>query len=456
VEAANASGVGSRAVTVPILLAANGNENALAFTLDFDPTMLTYAAIALGSGATNATLVFNANQATNGFLGVGVALPSGAVFTAGTQEVLDVTFTIAVVTNAPTTTIGFGNQVTKSQIADVNANPLPANFAAGSVAIAPTPIAGDVWPRPNGDEVDTVNDWVLEGRYVAGLDWPTNASEFERADCAPRATGGDGLITIIDWVQVGRYMAGLDPLTPAGTNTGSLPGPADMLARNDLPSGVVKDGQSRQLQVQSAVILQGQSGAVSVNLQAMGDENALGFSLSFDPTVLSYNGYTDGSSLGSYNGAMLMVNTNQVPSGRLGVVLRLPMRASFSSGNQQIATINFSTPSSASGSYPVVLANQPVTCQVSDGSASALTVDYISGAVVISQPPTLSIALSGQAIELSWPLWASNFVLLEASGQLSPGMSWSSPGTNPVATANANVVTLPLGATNTFYRLRQQ
>jgi hypothetical protein len=35
-------------------------------------------------------------------------------------------------------------------------------------------------------------------------------------------------------------------------------------------------------------------------------------------------------------------------------------------------------------------------------------------------------------------------------------MSWSSPGVTPVATTNANVVTLPLSSTNKFYRLLQK
>jgi hypothetical protein len=234
-----------------------------------------------------------------------------------------------------------------------------------------------------------------------------------------------------------------------------LPGPAVRLAQKNPASGRLKDDQSRQLQVQGAVILQGQSGTVSVNLQAQGNENALGFSVCFDPAVLTYTGASAGSSLSSADGA-ININAMQAGSGRLGFALALPPGASFSSGSQQIVNINFSTPSSATGSYPVALTNQPVTCQVSDASASALAVGYINGTVLISQPPTLSIALSEPSVQLSWPLWASNFVLEQASGQLARGMSWSSVGTTRTATTNANVVTLPLSATNMFYRLLQQ
>jgi hypothetical protein len=456
VQAPNAAATGGGTAAVPILLVANGNENALGFTLNFDQALLAYSNTTLGSGATGAVLVVNAGQAANGLLGVGVGLPADAVFAAGTQEVALVTFTAAVVTNATSTALGFGNQVVKSQLVDANANPLPANFAAGVVTIAPTPIAGDVWPRPNGDAVVTIADWVLEGRYVAGLDGPTNASEFARADCAPRATGGDGAITIIDWVQVGRYMAGLDPRTPAGTNTGPLPGPADIVAQKGSPSGPLKNDQSRQLQVRNAVILQGQSGTVSVNLEALGDENALGFSLSFDPAVLTYSGYSEGSSLSGANGAMFLLNDTQAASGRLGFTLALQPGGSLAPGDQQLAIVNFSAASSVSGNCPVAFASQPVTPQVSDPTASALAAGYIDGAVLISSGPTLSVACSGQGVVLSWPLWAGDFALQEASGNPSSTTSWSSLAVTPTATADANVVTLPLSSTNKFYRLRQK
>jgi hypothetical protein len=188
----------------------------------------------------------------------------------------------------------------------------------------------------------------------------------------------------------------------------------------------------------------------------VGDENALGFSLSFDPAVLTYTGYSEGSSLSGCEGAMFIVNDRLAASGRLGFVLGLRAGANFSSGSQQVATINFSTPSSASGSYRVALASQPVKCQVSHASASPLASGYINGTVLISQPPALRIALSAQAIELSWPLWATNFVLQQASGRLSPSLSWSALGTTPTAATDANVVTLPLSNTNMFYRLHQR
>ena len=455
VQAAFAGAVGSQPVTVPILLIANGNENALAFTLDFNPALLTYSNIVLGPGASNATLVFNAAQAPNGFLGAGVALPAGAVFKAGTQQVAEVTFTTAIVTDLTYTTVGFSNQVTRSQVAGTNASALPANFTAGYVRIAPTPFEGDVAPRPNGDEAVTVIDWVQEARFVAGLDVATNGSEFQRADCAPRSTLGNGAITIADWVQAGRYLVGLDPPTPAGGPTSPLVAIPGVLRMQKTPtSGPVPRVQSRQLRVQNALILEGQAGTVSVNLEALGDENALGFSLSFDPARLTYTGASAGSALSSASGAMFLINDMQAAFGRLGFALGLPTGATFPSGDQQVASISFRAASSSSGSSPLALANEPVTCEVADALASPLSVNYLNGAVLVTQSPTLSVALSDLALQLSWPRWATNFVLEQASGQLSPSMAWSSLAVTPVATAN--VLTLPLSTTNKFYRLRQQ
>lgn len=72
----------------------------------------------------------------------------------------------------------------------------------------------DVAVRPDGDSVLLVNDWVLVGRFVAGLDTAGEGSEFQRTDCAPLPTAGDGWLLVNDWVQTGRYVAGLDALQP--------------------------------------------------------------------------------------------------------------------------------------------------------------------------------------------------------------------------------------------------
>ncbi|MCP5521594.1 MAG: hypothetical protein H7A46_08610 [Verrucomicrobiales bacterium] len=79
----------------------------------------------------------------------------------------------------------------------------------------------DLMPRESGDGTVGVADWTMVGRFAVGLEDPANASEFARADCAPRTTLGNGVISVTDWVQAGRYVAGLEPLTPQAGRTGS-------------------------------------------------------------------------------------------------------------------------------------------------------------------------------------------------------------------------------------------
>ena len=271
-------------VNVPVSLAANGNENGLSFSLNFDPTKLTYVSTALGSGASGATLLTNAAQAASGKLGVMLALPPDQTFAAGTQEMVQVTFMTAVRTNAFSTTVSFGDVPIVRQLSDAPGNVLAATYASGVVSIQAADFEGDLAPRPNGDKAVTVTDWVLAGRYAARLDYPTNAAEFQRADCAPRSTLGDGAITVIDWVQVGLYAAGLDPLTVAGGPTSEVP-PGGNVSEKDSPPITPQDDSpvSRLLEVADTMVIQGLTGTVSVQLESQGDENAVGFSLSFDP-----------------------------------------------------------------------------------------------------------------------------------------------------------------------------
>ena len=122
---------------------------------------------------------------------------------------VDVSFFVNSGTNPVTATVSFGDTPTLRQVSDPLATSLPSLFAAGSVTIPYLGYEGDVAPLPNGDGAVTLIDWVQVGRFVAGLDTITNTGEFQRADCAPRATYGDGQLTVADWVQAGRYAAGL-------------------------------------------------------------------------------------------------------------------------------------------------------------------------------------------------------------------------------------------------------
>jgi hypothetical protein len=447
VVAENSSADALGNVTVPIILNANGNENAVGFSLNFNPALLSYAGTSLGNGAPGATLLVNSNQVANGQLGIALSLPTGMSFSGGTQEVVDVTFAAAVLTNGTLAQVTFGDNPTSRKLSDPQANSLAANFIGGTVSIPAADFEGDVSPRPNGDKAVTITDWVLVGRYAARLDYPTNASEYQRADCAPRSTLGDGAITVADWVQTGRYAVGLDPATRAGGPTNDV-GPLVV----NLTSKPKPKGLTRQVRVANVNLVQGQSGTVSVYLDAQGDENALSFSVAFDPTVL---GYVVASVGADAPGATLDINTNQAGTGKAAFLLALPIGSSFTAGTKEILKLNLGTVPSAAGMYPVALTDQPVVRQVVDAAAALLTATYQNGSVTVNPPPSLTAMRSQQNINLSWPLWATNFVLQEADGTLMPSLTWSNVPAAFSVTNNAAVVTLPISGTTKFYRLQK-
>ena len=427
-------------LTVPVVLAANGNENTLAFSLSFDTTKLTYASVSLGDGAPGGYLLSNTSIINSGKLGAAVALPPGVTFSLGAQAVAQVRFLVSVLTNASTSTITFGDQPTPRQLLDTQLNALGCNFTNGTVSIsAATNFEGDIFPRPGGDRSVGIADWLMLGRYVARLDYPTNASEFQRADIAPRLGSGDGAVRIGDWVQAGRYASGLDPLSPNGgpTNEMSVAGAG--------PSAL------RLASVDGVSLLQGEVKTVPVRLAAQGNENASSFSLSFDPSLASFEGATLG---GDTVAATLFVNTNLTGAGKVGFALALPTGASLAAGNRELVRVNFRGSTINFSSFSLSFVDTPVPSAVADATAIELPTSFVSASVTVLPPrPNLSIAPADQAIILSWPLWASSFVLQANPDPFMPTLTWSNSQVTPILTNGLHVIALPLEGPRQFYRL---
>jgi len=68
---------------------------------------------------------------------------------------------------------------------------------------------------------------------------------------------------------------------------------------------------------------------------------------------------------------------------------------------------------------------------------------------------SLQISLSGNQVKLAYPLSAAGFVLQEAGALSNPTTAFTDVSTPPVTNGGNLEVTLPLGPTNKFFRLRQ-
>lgn len=439
----NTSGVGASTVTVPIKMVALGNENAVGFSLNFDPSVLTLVDVAQGSGASSdAMLLTNTFQLASGKLGFSIALQPDASFAAGTQEIALVTFAIAPLTLSQVTPISITSDPIPVAVVSPDAHRLSFTTVNGTISITQADYEADVTPKADGIHEVTAQDWVKVGRFVAGLDVPSSPAEFQRADCAPRDTLGNGKLTVTDWVQAGRYAMHLDPFTPAGGPTA---------AKQSIRTGNAAGGNgpvARSLTIR-ALPVNGATNSFYIELSALGLENAVGFSLQFDPTVLKFVG----TGAGSIPSVAANVNQNLAASGQIGFTIGVKPGASFPSGTQQLIRVDFVALSYVPKSVNLAFINTPVAIELSDPTAQTLGMTPVDSTFFsIGLPlPSLTVTAGNPNILLSWPSSASAFTL-ESSTNFSKG--WTSVPQSPVIDGDKATTAVPAPTNAMFFRLK--
>lgn len=386
-------------LTMPIELLAQGNENRVSFSLAIDQTLLISPQFFLGNDANNATLNTVFIQETQGRYGISIFLPQGQTFEAGARQILIMQAVVITGSNATTTTVNFTDQPTLRRINDVNGVSVGATYVPGEISIAQG-YEGDVAPRPNGSSgTVTIADWVQTGRFAAALDTVSAGSEFQRADTAPRSTLGNGVLSISDWVQTGRYAAALDQIVPAGGPTAPAasagPGVGGFQLINEANAYV----QSRTMRLPTTFTQRGQTVSVTVECDAQGGENAIGFSLSFNASQMTFANavLAADTTTGTIN-----VNALQAIQGRVGVALALPAGKALTAGRKKVVTLNFNV--NADGgeiSLPIGFVDQPIPREMVNANAESLTVAWEVGAVVIPRLLTSVSAAGYQGGELS-------------------------------------------------------
>ncbi len=388
-------------ITAIVELVAQGDENSVGFSMNFNQTILMNPTVVLNPDAATATLIVNNTQTATGKLGIILALPAGQSFTAGTKSLVTVTFNTTA-TNLYSSPVTFGDIPTLRETANINADPLPTNYLDGAVTFAQGWEA-DLAPRFTGSNTGsiTVADFTQVGRFAAGLDTNYQLNEFQRADCAPRVSLGNGLVTVSDYTQAGRYAANIDPATPAGgaaargmrdegrgmnmknssLNSSLIPHPSSLL-----PTAI------RVVNVQSSPNMQV---FVSIETDAQGGENGFGFTLNYDSLKLSNPLVALGS--GVPVGTALIPNTTQ--TGKVGVILGLPFGVGLTAGTKQLITIRFDVAANASGGLSALtFGDMPVVREVSDVNANVLMSGFTDGAIDILAPTAATVSVGGRVL----------------------------------------------------------
>ena len=377
VRMGSVTGFSGGIVSVPVELVSQGIENALGFSINFDPAKLEFRGAELAPDAVGSQLIQNLALAAQGRGGVALGLAAGQKFPPGVLQILKLSFAIKEGLPESEIPLTYGDSPIAREVSDVSAVALGAEFKPGSVTVAPPGFEADVAPRqaPNNDGTVRTTDWVQVGRFVAGLDAVNAGGEFQRADCAPRASFGDGRLTATDWVQAGRYAAGLDPVVrAAGPSAPSVASSAHDRTKAGLAGPILRKVRLPELMVDS-----GEKVSVPILMESQGDENALGMSLSFDPTRFAYEGFDGGSAFGK---GVPILNESQLGLGRIGVLQSLPFGQRMMAGAANLGTLRLRLLQASPGQrIPITFADAPVTRELSDALANSIDVAWEGGSV---------------------------------------------------------------------------
>ena len=206
--------------------------------------------------------------------------------------------------------------------------------------------------------------------------WDVNSSDVNYGQSL-LTLYADSLLEIVDEIESVAF-------TPDGQSLveGSQDGVAlwNLMLTQPSPRGVVITSATAEVNPILPTTVQ-----VPITLTAQGDENALGGTITFDPTVLGNPQLTLGTDDPT---ASLMANFSQAGLGLIEFAVALPAAQTFAAGTRQVAVLTFTLMNTAySGLTPVDFANLPVTCEVIDPNADYLDATWQNGSVYVNHPP---------------------------------------------------------------------
>ena len=381
-------------VTVPIVLASQGNEEGFSFSLSYDTALLSNPQVACGSDATGCAIT--TNQGTGA---IGIVIDN-VTFAAGTRQLATVTFdtTANPPNTASNTPVGFANSPTPRSVSNGNGDLLSAGYVDGLVIFAQN-LECDVAGRFTGDGDVLTNDITLMRQFTARNITPNPSfNEFQRADCSPRGTSGDGQILSNDLVQTRRDTARNDALRPAaGTNQegGSFVEQTLKLKELDVFNPVIADPN---VQVVSRDSSRGSTVVVPIEVDVSSDVVAFGFSIEFDRTRLTYQSAALGTGVPAGSSLTLNIDKiNDTPTAKLGIVVDSGNQFAF--GTRQLVTVTFTVANDAPyGTTPITISGDPTPRSTSNSNAILVTTTYNNGTVNIASPTSANVPVSGRVV----------------------------------------------------------
>ncbi len=424
-------------LVLPVKLVTFAGEIACSFSIQFDPLRFKFLDTDV-QASDGAVLMVNRSLSGSGRLGFTVAASGDKTLGLATN-IINISL---LATNILTTsTISFSDYPTARQA-------VYSDFQLGTLASSPsvmvlilnTNLEADVFPA-TPDRSLTAADWLRAGRYIAGLDVPASEGVFQALDCAPRDSKGDGRLGVADWVQAYRYVFGHDLSTGV---SGPLKAEPPLLSTET----------NRQIRVHGVNLPPLGEVDLPITLLATGDENAIGFTLSFDPTTARLVSASPGTDA---TGGYSLLNTNQLSEGKLGVLLALPAETRVASGERQVFTVRLKNTRTTAVILQPQFTSLPALTEASSWEGLPLPLIRVSIPAPQLTPPQLQIERFEHALHLTWPASASDYVLQE-SWSLYSADYWTNSAHSPELSGASFKVVLPQTPTgNTrFFRLHQR
>lgn len=156
---------------------------------------------------------------------------------------------------------------------------------------------------------------------------------------------------------------------------------------------------TRALRVQQSVAARGQNQSVVVEMEPVGNENAVGFSLNFDAAQLRF---VSASTVGAASGAALNINNSLAHAGKVGIAFALPGGQKLSAGKQPVALVTFTVIAAENVTNTFLsFGDQPIPREVVDVSANAVAANFSGATLTFAQPMAAVSAASFSAAKLA-------------------------------------------------------
>jgi hypothetical protein len=155
---------------------------------------------------------------------------------------------------------------------------------------------------------------------------------------------------------------------------------------------------------------------VAVQLDAQGDEVGIGFTLNFDPAVLSAPVVTAGADTG---GATITSNSAEIVAGKLGILVDRPPLTQFAAGNKRIVTISFDVAPIPPAATPMSFGSDVAVTEVVDGTSAPLAASFNASSVSLLMPTAAGVSVSGRVLSVTGSgLRNARVTLTSPSGRL--------------------------------------